>query len=100
MSRRNKSYSQGMKDGVAPFGNKLKQTAKRIKQVSGSLNNVIKNQHEAQEITTQLIDEQQKIGENLTKTTADVKKQEKELSKNRKKLEISRQNEMYMNLVS
>lgn len=87
MSRRNKSYLQGMKDGIAPFGNKLKQTAIRIEQVSGSLNNVIKNQHEAQEITTQLIDEQQKIGENLTKTTADVKKQEKVLSKNIKKLE-------------
>ena len=34
-----------------------------------------------------MIDEQQKIGENLTKTTADVKKQEKVLYKNRKKLE-------------
>ena len=87
MSRRSKHYLQGMKDGAAPFGNKLKQTAKRLEQVSGGLNKVIKNQYEAQEITTQLIDGQQKIGENLTKTTADVKKQEKVLSKNRKKLE-------------
>lgn len=80
-------YKKGMKAGAAPFEKKFDDTAKKIRETSGHMDEIARNQCKTKKIIDEVIDGAQHNDSELRQLSDNVKKDEKKISKYQRKTE-------------
>lgn len=85
--KKKKIFKDGMKAGAEPFQKKYEKTAKEIRKASAHMDEIARNQKKAQKITEQLLDGEQQHHQKLKEHDDKLKKQEKNSSKYKRKVQ-------------
>lgn len=71
------AFKQGMEAGTIPFVKKFEETAKQIRQTSGHMNELARNQRKANKIIDTMIDGEQQNQQQIRELTNGLTKGEK-----------------------
>ncbi len=80
-------YKQGMKAGAAPFEKKFDDTAKKIRETSGHMDEIARNQRKTKKIIDEVIDGAQHNDSEIRRLNDKVKDDQKKLTKYQRKTE-------------
>lgn len=86
-NKKNKSYIKGLKDGAAPFENKITHAAKVVRNLGYQLDEIKRGQIKTQQITNQLIEGEQQNQSDIKELKGTLYKQEKSNSQSRQKIQ-------------
>ena len=81
-----KIYKDGMRAGAAPFEKKFEETSKRIRETSGHMSELARNQKKAKQITDTIIEGAKQSYQEIQKLNRSMAEEKKVTSKNQRKI--------------